>query len=104
MKVGSLFSGAGLCDLGLCRAGLDHQWFCEIDPFCRAILARHWPDTPIYNDISGLRGEKLPPVDMLCGGFPCQDVSGAGKRAGIKQGTRSGLWYEYARLVREIRP
>lgn len=104
LKVGSLFSGAGLCDLGLSWAGFEHQWFCEIDPFCRAILARHWPDTLIYNDVSGLKGTDLPPVDVLCGGFPCQDVSSAGGRAGIKQGTRSGLWYEYARLIGEVRP
>ena len=104
LKVGSLFSGAGLCDLGLAWAGFEHQWFCEIDPFCRAVLARHWPDTLIYNDVSGLKGTYLPPVDVLCGGFPCQDVSSAGGRAGIKQGTRSGLWYEYARLIGEVRP
>ena len=104
LKVGSLFSGAGLCDLGLTWAGFEHQWFCEIDPFCRAVLARHWPDTLIYNDVSGLKGTDLPPVDVLCGGFPCQDVSSAGGRAGIKQGTRSGLWYEYARIIGEVRP
>lgn len=104
LRVGSLFSGAGLCDLGLAWAGFDHQWCCEIDPFCRAVLVRHWPGTPIYNDVSGLKGAELPPVDALCGGPPCQDVSCAGARAGIKQGTRSGLWHEYARLIKEIRP
>ena len=104
LKVGSLFSGAGLCDLGLSWAGMEHQWFCEIDPFCRAILARHWPGVSIYNDVTALRAEDLVPVDVLCGGFPCQDVSNAGKRAGIKQETRSGLWHEYARLIGEIRP
>lgn len=97
-------SGAGLCDLGLHWAGFRHQWFCEIDPFCRSILARHWPGAPIYNDVAVLKGSDLPPVDVLCGGFPCQDVSNAGARAGIKHGTRSGLWYEYARLIREIEP
>lgn len=104
LKVGSLFSGAGLCDLGLQWAGFEHQWFCEIDPFCRSILARHWPDTPLYNDVTALKGSELPPVDVLCGGFPCQDVSSGGLRAGIRQGTRSGLWLEYARLIGEIRP
>ncbi|MBQ9452499.1 MAG: DNA cytosine methyltransferase [Desulfovibrio sp.] len=104
LTVGSLFSGAGLCDLGLSWAGLKHQWFCEIDPFCRAVLARHWPSTPIYNDIACLDGVKLPSVDVLVGGFPCQDVSGAGKRAGVKIGTRSGLWYEYARIIKEVQP
>lgn len=104
LKVGSLFSGAGLCDLGLQWAGFRHQWFCEIDPFCRSILARHWPDVPLYKDVSSLKGSELPPVDVLCGGFPCQDVSSGGLRAGIKQGTRSGLWLEYARLIGEIQP
>ena len=104
LKVGSLFSGAGLCDLGLQWAGFRHRWFCEIDPFCRAVLARHWPDIPIYEDIKEMKGSELPPVDVFCGGFPCQDVSSGGLRAGIKQGTRSGLWLEYARLIREARP
>lgn len=104
LKVGSLFSGAGLCDLGLHWAGMKHQWFCEIDPFCRTILARHWPGVPIYNDVRMLDGKKIPHVDVLVGGFPCQDVSSAGKRAGIAPGTRSGLWYEYRRMINEIRP
>lgn len=104
LTVGSLFSGAGLCDLGLHWAGLKHQWFCEIDPFCRAVLARHWPGVPIHSDVAALKGPELPPVDVLVGGFPCQDVSSAGSRAGVKIGTRSGLWYEYARLIGEIRP
>lgn len=104
LTVGSLFSGAGLCDLGLSWAGFEHRWFCEIDPFCRAVLAGRWPDIPIYGDVSALKGSELPPVDVLCGGFPCQDVSSGGLRAGIKQGTRSGLWLAYARLIGEIRP
>jgi DNA (cytosine-5)-methyltransferase 1 len=104
LKAGSLFSGAGLCDLGLSWAGFKHQFFCEIDPFCRSVLARHWPNTPIYNDVTCLSGADLPAVDVLCGGFPCQDVSAAGRRAGIATGTRSGLWYEYKRVIDEIRP
>lgn len=81
--------------------------FCEIDPFCRAVLKKHWPDTPVYEDIrnltaSGLRSEGIE-CDVICGGFPCQDVSLAGRRAGLGD-TRSGLWREYARLVGEIRP
>ena len=104
LTVGSLFSGAGLCDLGFHRAGFVHSFFCEADPFCRRILSRHWPGAPIYNDVRTLRGCEAPPVDVLVGGFPCQDVSSAGRRAGITQSTRSGLWYEYARLISEIRP
>ena len=105
LQVGSLFSGVGLCDLGLEWAGMGHAFFCEVDPFCRSVLRRHWPGIPIYEDIRELRGADLPPVDVLCGGFPCQDVSlaAAGKRKGIT-GKRSGLWHEYARLIEEIRP
>lgn len=73
-------------------------------PVCRMVLARHWPDIPLYEDVNTLKGSELPPVDVLCGGFPCQDVSQGGKHAGIKKGTRSGLWLEYARLIGEIRP
>lgn len=104
MTVGSLFSGVGLCDLGLSWAGMRHAFFCEVDPFCRSILAKHWPGVPLYEDVRELRGSEVPPVDVLCGGFPCQDVSQGGRRAGIKEGTRSGLWYEYARLIGEIQP
>ena len=105
LQVGSLFSGVGLCDLGLEWAGMGHAFFCEVDPFCRSVLRRHWPGIPIYEDIRELRGADLPPVDVLCGGFPCQYVSlaAAGKRKGIT-GKRSGLWHEYARLIEEIRP
>ncbi len=104
LTVGSLFSGVGLCDLGLEWAGMKHRFFCEVDPFCRSVLRRHWPGLPIYEDVRNLRGENLPHPDVLCGGFPCQDVSLAGKRKGITEGTRSGLWYEYVRLIEEIRP
>ena len=104
LAVGSLFSGAGLFDLGFHRAGFYHRFFCEIDPFCRAILERHWPGIPIYKDIRTLSGAEVPRVEVLTGGFPCQDVSCAGARAGITSETRSGLWYEYRRLISEIRP
>lgn len=91
LTVGSLFSGAGLCDLGLEWAGLKHAWFCEADTFCRSVLAKHWPGKPIYEDVKTLKGGDVAAVDVLCGGFPCQDVSVGGKRRGIKEGTRSGL-------------
>lgn len=104
LKVGSLFSGAGLCDLGLTWAGLRHMWFCETDRHCRSVLARHWPHVPIYEDVRQLESRKIPPVDVICGGFPCQDVSNGGKRAGIREGTRSGLWKEFARCIGESRP
>lgn len=74
--------------------------FVEIDPYCRAVLKKHWPDVPCHDDIRTFAGV---PCDVICGGFPCQDISVAGKGAGLR-GSRSGLWTEYARLVRELRP
>jgi DNA (cytosine-5)-methyltransferase 1 len=103
-RIGSLFSGIGGLDLGLERAGVGRTvWQVEADPFCRGVLARHWPDAVRYNDVREVRGGAVEPVDLLCGGFPCQDVSNAGKRAGL-DGERSGLWYEFDRLVGELRP
>jgi DNA (cytosine-5)-methyltransferase 1 len=101
VNVGSLFSGAGLMDYGLTRAGFEHSWFCEIDPFCRRVLERRWPGVPIYEDVRTLRAPER--VDLLAGGFPCQDVSQVGRRAGIA-GERSGLWDHFARLISELRP
>lgn len=103
MKVGSLFAGIGGFDLGLERAGFQTAWFCEQDEFCQRVLAKHWPDVPCYPDITELRGQDVEPVEILCGGFPCQDLSYAGQGAGI-EGERSGLWSEYARLIGELRP
>lgn len=99
-----LFSGIGGFSLGLERTGgFQTVAFCEIDPFCRKVLAKHWPDVPIHDDVIKLRGEDVGPVDVICGGFPCQDISYAGTGAGLA-GDRSGLWSEIARLVCEIRP
>jgi DNA (cytosine-5)-methyltransferase 1 len=103
MNVGSLFSGIGGLDLGLERAGMTIRWQVEIDDFCGRVLAKHWPDVPRYGDIRDLRGDELEAVDLVCGGFPCQDISNAGRRAGIT-GTRSGLWREMVRTVRMVRP
>jgi len=103
LTVGSLFSGIGGLDLGLEWAGLNVVWQCERDAKARVVLARHWPGLPIYDDVTTLRGADVAPVDALAGGFPCQDVSGAGKGAGLA-GARSGLWREFRRLVAEIRP
>lgn len=102
--VGSLFSGAGLGDLAVDLAGLEHGWFCEIDPFARRILALRWPGVPILEDVRHVRAGSVRPVDVLIGGFPCQDVSSAGLGRGIVEGTRSGLWFEYLRIIRELRP
>ncbi len=103
MKVGSLFAGIGGFDLGLERAGMQTAWHVEIDPFCQHILSKHWPDVPCYPDIREVHGHEVEPVDVLCGGFPCQDISLAGEGAGI-EGARSSLWKEFARLVDELRP
>lgn len=107
MRVLDIFSGIGGFSLGLEAAGMRTVAFCEVDPFCRAVLAQHWPGVPIYDDVrtlttTALRRDGIA-VDLVCGGFPCQDVSFAGKRAGL-EGARSGLWGEYRRLVGEVRP
>jgi DNA (cytosine-5)-methyltransferase 1 len=104
MTVGSLFAGIGGFDLGFERAGYDIRWQVEIDPWARAVLAKHWPHVYRHDDIRTAGAHNLEAVDVLCGGFPCQDISLAGKGAGMGEGTRSGLWSEYARLIRELRP
>jgi DNA (cytosine-5)-methyltransferase 1 len=101
LTVGSLFSGIGGFDVGLERAGMRIAWQSEIDPYASAVLRKHWPHVPNLGDIRNIRNP--PAVDVLCGGFPCQDISFAGKGAGLA-GERSGLWREYARIIGEIRP
>lgn len=107
MRVLDLFSGIGGFSLGLERAGMTTVAFCEIDPYCRAVLRKHWPDVPCYDDVQTLTAERLAAdgigVDLICGGFPCQDISFAGLGEGL-EGARSGLWFEYARLIGELRP
>ena len=103
MTYGSLFSGIGGIDLGLDRAGFECRWQVEIDPFARKVLSKHWPEVPKYEDVTKLTGRELERVDLIAGGFPCQDLSQAGKRAGI-EGDRSGLWFEFARLIGILRP
>lgn len=100
---GSLFSGIGGMDLGLERAGFKLKWQVEIDPFCRRVLERHWPDVRRWDDVRTWPQPDTERVDLLCGGFPCQDISDAGNKAGI-EGERSGLWREYARIICELRP
>ena len=108
MNVLDLFSGIGGFSLGLERAGMRAVAFCEIEPYPQAVLRKHWPGIPIYDDIRTLTAERLrtdgiPGIDVICGGFPCQDISRIGKKAGIS-GSRSGLWIEFARLIGELRP
>jgi DNA (cytosine-5)-methyltransferase 1 len=105
MTYGSLFAGIGGFDLGFERAGMTCKWQVEINEFCRRVLAKHWPDVRRHDDV-----KTFPPtaadewrVDVNCGGFPCQDISSSGNKEGIG-GERSGLWSEYARIVRLLRP
>jgi DNA (cytosine-5)-methyltransferase 1 len=110
MTVGSLFSGIGGLELGLERAGgFSVRWQVEIDEFARKILGKHWPDIPKFDDV-----RSFPPsggemeVDLICGGFPCQDVSNAKTAQGHDpeglEGEKSGLWFEFSRIVRTLRP
>lgn len=108
LKVLDLFSGIGGFSLGLERTGgFETVAFCEIEPFPRRVLAKHWPEVPCYDDVRTLTVDTLRrdgiAVDVICGGFPCQDISLAGAGAGL-EGERSGLWSEIARLVGELRP
>lgn len=104
ISIGSLFSGIGGLELGLEWAGLGPTiWQVERDPFCQRILAKHWPTAERFDDVCTVGAHNLKPVDLICGGFPCQDLSYAGKGAGLA-GARSGLWTEYARIVGELRP
>jgi DNA (cytosine-5)-methyltransferase 1 len=110
LRVLDLFSGIGGFSLGLERTGgFETVAFCEIEPFPRRVLAKHWPGVPCYEDVRTLTAERLAAdgiagVDVITGGFPCQDISVAGKQAGIGEGTRSGLWSECIRLIGELRP
>ena len=109
LRVLDLFSGIGGFSLGLERTGgFETVAFCEIEPFPRKVLAKHWPGVPQYEDVTKLTGDILRrdgiAVDVITGGFPCQDISTAGKQAGIKEGTRSGLWSEIVRLIGELSP
>lgn len=108
-RVLDLFSGIGGFSLGLERTGgFETVAFCEIEEFPRRVLAKHWPEVPCYEDVRELTAAQLAAdgisVDVITGGFPCQDISVAGKQAGIDEGTRSGLWSEIVRLTRELRP
>jgi DNA (cytosine-5)-methyltransferase 1 len=103
VRVGELFAGIGGMGLGLERAGFTVAWQVEVDPACRRVLERHWPDVPRRGDVRLAGADSLAPVDCIAGGFPCQDISTAGKGAGI-DGGRSGLWREFARILGELRP
>ena len=104
MFIGSLFSGVGGLELGLEWAGVGRTaWQVEADAFRRSVLARWWPGAVRFDDVRAVGAKNLTRVDVVCGGFPCQDLSWAGKGAGI-DGERSGLWSEFARVLGELRP
>lgn len=108
LKVLSLFAGGGGIDLGLERSGgFRTVAFCEIDPYARAVLAKHWPEVPCYHDVRELSADRLRAdgifPDFIAGGFPCQDISIAGRGGGLS-GERSGLFFEIVRLIRELGP
>jgi DNA (cytosine-5)-methyltransferase 1 len=103
MNVLDLFSGIGGFSLGLQRAGMKTIGFCEIDKYCQKVLKKNFPDIPIYDDVCKLTGSDInEPVDLICGGFPCQPFSVAGKRLGAADDRH--LWPEYLRLIQELRP
>lgn len=121
LKVLDLFSGIGGFSLGLEKAGMETVAFCEIDPLARRVLKKHWTRVPVFKDVKNLKyylgqdseamvlddGDIVDvyagKIDVICGGFPCQDISVAGKGKGLK-GERSGLWTEFKRLIQEIKP
>jgi DNA (cytosine-5)-methyltransferase 1 len=107
LNVLSLFSGIGGLELGLERAGMTTVGQVEIDPFCQRVLAKNWPEVPRHDDVRTAvewwRNGARPTVDVVCGGFPCQDVSDAGDLAGI-EGEQSGLWAYYAETIQHVRP
>jgi DNA (cytosine-5)-methyltransferase 1 len=103
LRVLDLFSGIGGFSLGLERtSGFETVAFCEIDPYCRDVLRKHWPDVPCADDVT-TREFKEGEADVVCGGFPCQDISFAGRGAGLA-GARSGLYRELIRAIRVVRP
>lgn len=107
IRIGSLFSGIGGFELGLERAipNSTTLWQVEQDKFCQRILQKHWKDATIYDDVRTIHKHNVAPIDILCGGFPCQDISIAGNGKGIiKNETRSGLWWEMHRIINELQP
>ena len=103
MRFGSLFAGIGGLDLGLERAGMECAWQVEIDDYATRVLEKHWPNVRRWRDVRTWPQPDTERVDLLCAGFPCQDISYAGRGAGL-EGERSGLFFEAVRVVRQLRP
>ena len=102
LTYGSLFSGVGGFDLGFDQAGYECKWQAEWDKHCQQTLSHHWPDVKLYGDVREISGKELTPVDVITYGSPCQDLSVAGKRAGI-EGGRSSMFFEATRIIKEMR-
>ena len=105
LRIGSLFSGIGALDIAV-HSILPSStiWFVEREKFCQDVLRKRFPGTPIYDDVCAVNKENLPPIDILVGGFPCQDISCAGRGKGITKETRSGLFFEMWRIATELEP
>ena len=101
MKLGSLFDGSGGFPLGAKHAGIEPKWASEIEPFPIMVTSKRFPEMKHLGDIQNINGAEIEPVDVITGGSPCQDLSLAGKRAGLIEGSRSNLFFEYMRIVRE---
>ena len=105
MRIGSICSGYGGLDMAVAaHYGAETAWFCEFDPAPSRILAHHWPDVPNLGDITAIDWGAVEPVDLITGGTPCQDLSTAGRRAGMTEGTRSNLWVHMREAIAIIRP
>jgi len=104
LTFGSLFAGIGGLDLGMERAGMQCKWQVEIDPFATMVLQKQWPNVVRGTDVRAWPEPAAERVDLICGGFPCQDISSANHRAKGLAGEKSGLWFEYERVIRVMRP
>ena len=105
ITIGSLFSGIGGFELGLERAIPNSKtiWQVEINPYCRSVLKKHWPDAKMFEDVRSVGADNLDTVDILCCGFPCQNISNSGNKEGI-HGEKSSLWFEARRIISELQP
>ena len=106
LKIGSLFAGIGGFELGIERAipNAETVWQVEQNKYCQGILKKHWPNATIYDDVRNITQHNVEPVDILIGGFPCQSISVAGKQRGLEDEKKSGLWWEFHRIISELRP
>lgn len=103
MKFGSLFSGIGGFELGFENVGMECIWQVEKDQYCRSVLEKHWVNVERFIDVRTVGKHNLEPVNLICGGFPCKDLSLAGRREGLR-GEESGLWFEFERIIKELLP